>query len=82
MIRRINNGFSKKTIMSSVHAYKYIAKYALKYDNYSQCSLKLVIICYTMLSQCSVRILKIPCHSKDMAFSIKCMLFCCHGERV
>ena len=35
-----------------------------------------------MLSQYSVRIVKIPCHSKDMAFSIKCALFCSHGERL
>ena len=28
-----------------------------------------------MLSQHSVKIVKIPCHLKDMAFSIKCTLF-------
>ena len=28
-----------------------------------------------MLSHQSVKIVKIPCHSKDMAFSIKCTLF-------
>ena len=28
-----------------------------------------------MLSQHYVKIVKVPCHSKDMAFAIKCALF-------
>ena len=30
----------------------------------------------------SVRIVKIPCHLKDMTFSTKCTSFCSHGKRV
>ena len=39
-------------------------------------------ICHTILSQNSVKIAKIPCHSKDTVFSIKCALFYSRGKMV